>query len=154
MGVLVLCTACASAPVPKGSSASTSTSSNTLPDDGGTSTTTSSTANGEVAIDEAANGTTVHLAVGQVLALHLHSTYWAGVASSDTASLDRISNVVTPQPANSSCPPGGGCGSVTARFMARAPGTASVSATRQLCGEAFQCPPAQRSFEVQVSVGQ
>jgi hypothetical protein len=107
---------------------------------------------GEVSVDEHANGTTVDLSVGQTLLLQLHSTYWQDVTSSDPSTLRAMSPTVTPQPASSSCPPGGGCGSITVQFVALGPGTATVAASRQLCGEDVQCPSSDRSYTLLVKI--
>ncbi|MFE7532522.1 protease inhibitor I42 family protein [Kitasatospora sp. NPDC057542] len=103
-----------------------------------------------VTVDEHADHTTVKAAVGTTVTLALHSTYWSAATSS-------APDVVTPDGApttapSPSCRPGGGCGTVTASFTARAPGTARLTATRTSCGEALNCPPEQRGYEVTVDV--
>ncbi|MEV7186784.1 hypothetical protein [Kitasatospora sp. NPDC093102] len=103
-----------------------------------------------VTVDEHADHTTLKAAVGTTVTLTLHSIYWSAATSS-------APDVVTPDGApttapSPSCRPGGGCGTVTASFTARAPGTARLTATRTSCGEALNCPPEQRGYEVTVEV--
>ncbi|MFJ9446965.1 hypothetical protein ACIRRH_34705 [Kitasatospora sp. NPDC101235] len=103
-----------------------------------------------VTVDEHADRTTLKAAVGTTVTLALHSTYWSAATSS-------APEVLAPDGAPStapspSCRPGGGCGTVTAAFTARAPGTARLTATRTSCGEALNCPPEQRTYEVTVDV--
>ncbi|MFG2905462.1 hypothetical protein ACGF13_10440 [Kitasatospora sp. NPDC048286] len=103
-----------------------------------------------VTVDEHADRTTVRIAVGATLTLALHSTYWSAATSSapEVLAADGAPSTA-PSP---SCRPGGGCGTVTAAFTARAAGTARLTATRTSCGEALNCPPGQRSYEVTVDV--
>ncbi|MFD4656309.1 hypothetical protein ACFWP2_11850 [Kitasatospora sp. NPDC058444] len=103
-----------------------------------------------VTVDEHADHTTLKAAVGATVTLVLHSTYWSAATSSapDVLTPDGAPTT-TPSP---SCRPGGGCGAVTASFTARAPGTARLTATRTSCGEALNCPPEQRGYEVTVEV--
>ncbi|MFJ8623015.1 hypothetical protein ACIRD3_09215 [Kitasatospora sp. NPDC093550] len=103
-----------------------------------------------VTVDEHADHTTVRVAVGTTLTLALHSTYWSAATSSAPEVLAPTGAPSTaPSP---SCRPGGGCGTVTAAFTARAAGTARLTATRTSCGEALNCPPEQRGYEVTVEV--
>ncbi|MGW3232206.1 hypothetical protein [Kitasatospora sp. NPDC001095] len=103
-----------------------------------------------VTVDEHADRTTVRIAVGATLTLALHSTYWSPATSSapEVLAPDGVPSTA-PSP---SCRPGGGCGTVTADFTARAAGTARLTATRTSCGEALNCPPEQRTYEVTVDV--
>ncbi|MEV7770030.1 hypothetical protein [Kitasatospora sp. NPDC086791] len=103
-----------------------------------------------VTVDEHADRTTVKVAVGTTVTLALHSTYWSAATSStpDVATPDGTPTTV-PSP---SCRPGGGCGTVSTSFTAHAPGTARLTATRTTCGEARECPPEQRSYQVTVEV--
>jgi hypothetical protein len=101
-------------------------------------------------LDEADNGRTVHVAVGSAITVTLHSTYWtfapvapAGVLTANGA----------PELDGGACPPGQGCGRVTAHFTAVASGTAQVSAARTTCGEAMRCGPGQGDYQVTVVVG-
>ncbi|SOB85834.1 hypothetical protein [Streptomyces sp. 1331.2] len=103
-----------------------------------------------VTVDEHADHTTVKAAVGSTVSVGLHSTYWSAATSSAP---DVLAPSGTPTTAPSpSCRPGGGCGTVTTTFTAHAPGTARLTATRTICGEALQCPPEQGSYEVTVEV--
>ncbi|MFD5437172.1 hypothetical protein ACFWJ4_34110 [Kitasatospora sp. NPDC127067] len=103
-----------------------------------------------VTVDEHADRTTLKAAVGTTVTLALHSTYWSAATSSAPDVLAPAGPpTTTPSP---SCRPGGGCGTVTASFTARAPGTARLTATRTSCGEALNCPPEQRGYEVTVEV--
>ncbi|MEV7938973.1 hypothetical protein AB0O82_22920 [Kitasatospora sp. NPDC088264] len=101
-------------------------------------------------LDEHADGTTVPVAPGTVIRVELHSTYWSPAAGDSPRTLRPTATATTPAP---SCRPGGGCGRVTAGFLATAPGTARLSAHRTTCGEALACPPGQRAFTVTVTVG-
>jgi hypothetical protein len=110
----------------------------------------STTPGGVRTVTDTANGTTIALHVGEQLRVVLHSTYWqfdslpAGgvltVAAQPSASVD------------SSCIPGGGCGSQTALYRGAQPGRAVVTASRTTCGEAFACSPAQSRFSITVTV--
>ncbi|GAB7185046.1 hypothetical protein ATKI12_4877 [Kitasatospora sp. Ki12] len=103
-----------------------------------------------VEVDEHADRTTVDVAAGTTVTLTLHSTYWSAPASSAP---DVLAPNGTPTTAASpSCRPGGGCGTVAASFTARAPGTARLTATRTSCGEALNCPPEQRGYQLTVKV--
>ncbi|WP_030243974.1 hypothetical protein [Streptomyces sp. NRRL S-350] len=113
-------------------------------------TTPAATAPAAVTVDEHADHTTVKAAVGTTVTLALHSTYWTAATSS-------APDVVAPggaptTAASPSCRPGGGCGTVTTAFTARTPGTAHLTATRTACGEALNCPPEQRTYDVTVEV--
>ena len=50
------------------------------------------------------------------------------------------------------CPPGFGCGSVTAPFKAVGGGTAHIRATRTNCGEALKCSRSQGRYDVTIRV--
>ncbi|MEU9047096.1 MULTISPECIES: hypothetical protein [unclassified Kitasatospora] len=103
-----------------------------------------------VTVDEHADHTTVKVAVGTTITLALHNTYWSAATSSAP---DVVTPNGTPTTAPSpSCRPGGGCGTVTASFAAHAPGSAHLTATRTSCGEALNCPPEQRAYDVTVEV--
>ncbi|MFE0459976.1 hypothetical protein ACFW1A_12080 [Kitasatospora sp. NPDC058965] len=101
-------------------------------------------------VDEHANGSTVHLALGGTLVLTLHSTYWSAVASSAPGVLSESGS---PGSSPGTCPPGGGCGTVTTVFRAQAAGSSRLTASRTSCGEAMPCPPDQRTYQVTVVVG-
>jgi hypothetical protein len=100
-----------------------------------------------------ANGTILHMRVGERLELTLSSTYWQVHGSSAPAVLRQNGRgTVLPRP--STCPaiPGLGCAPIRVLFTAIAPGTAVVSASRTTCGEALRCAPDQRHFSLTVVV--
>ncbi|HUZ56500.1 MAG TPA: hypothetical protein VMU94_28745 [Streptosporangiaceae bacterium] len=100
-----------------------------------------------------ANGRTLHVKVGERLNLILSSTYWQVRRSSAPAVL-RQDGAATPLPRPSSCPkiPGLGCTPVRTSFLALAPGTAVITASRTTCGEALRCAADQRHFRVTIVV--
>ncbi|PYC77991.1 hypothetical protein C7C46_16735 [Streptomyces tateyamensis] len=100
-------------------------------------------------LDEHANGTTVRVAAGGTVVVTLHSAYWSALTSSAPAVLAPAGS---PSTSPGTCPPGGGCGTVTAVFRASSPGTAQLTASRTSCGEALACAPDQRSYQVTVTV--
>jgi hypothetical protein len=103
-----------------------------------------------VTVRDAANGTTVKIRVGTRLTVRLGSTYWTFQGSSNPAVLRQAGNPkVTP---SGGCVPGAGCGTATARFLARHAGTATVRASRTACGEALKCTGGQGSYSVTVVV--
>ena len=83
-----------------------------------------------VAVDDAANGTTVELPRGARLTVTLHSTYWQLAAPADASVLD-VSTVPAARP-DPSCRsiPGAGCGTVTAVYTATGTGTTTLTAHR------------------------
>ncbi|MBV6696817.1 protease inhibitor I42 family protein [Kitasatospora aureofaciens] len=108
------------------------------------------TAPAGVVLDEHANQTTLKVVAGSTIEVDLHSTYWPAPTSSAP---DTVAPNGAPTTAPSpSCRPGGGCGTVTTHFTARTPGTAHLTATRTTCGEALNCPPDQRTYDVTVEV--
>ncbi|MFJ9770500.1 hypothetical protein ACIRVF_04575 [Kitasatospora sp. NPDC101157] len=113
-------------------------------------TTTALTTPAPVTADEHANHTTLKVAVGATVSVQLHGTYWSAVTSSATDLLAPAGAPTTaPAP---SCRPGGGCGTVTASFVARTAGTAHLTTSRTSCGEAVNCSPDQRSYDVTIEV--
>jgi predicted secreted protein len=116
-----------------------------------TPATTTSPAAGTTTLTDADNGRTVALRVGERLRVVLASTYWELQPSSDPTVLQADGQpVVAPQ--RNGCVVGQGCGTVTAEFTAHAPGSATVTATRTTCGEALACAPADRRYQVVVTV--
>jgi len=102
------------------------------------------------------NGGTIVLRPGQKLKVVLSSTYWQFQDSSDRAVL-RLDG--QPQyaprstdPSGASCVPGQGCGTATAIFRAISAGQATVTATRNACGEALRCTGSQGSYMLNVIV--
>jgi hypothetical protein len=80
----------------------------------------------------------------------LHSTYWSFTSPPSTVVAAEGPASVAPDLGG--CVPGGGCGTVTIRYRALAPGSASVSAHRDSCGEARACGPGQGDWQVVVGV--
>lgn len=102
-----------------------------------------------VAVGDADNGTTVTLFPGERLTVALGSTYWTFQGSSNPAVLRQVGQpVVSP----GSCPPGVGCGQVSATFTAVQQGHADVIASRSSCGEALSCTGGAGSYRVSVVV--
>jgi predicted secreted protein len=132
---------------PPGTSSPTSSVASTL-----TPTRVSTTAGSTtVTATEEDNGRTVRLRQGQQLHVVLHSTYWTMKPVTQSQVLSAGGDpVISPQP--SGCVAGGGCGTVTARYDAVAPGRTEVTATRTSCGEAMGCTAADATWMVAVLV--
>ena len=79
----------------------------------------------------------------------LDSTFWEFAPLPGTVL--RVDIAPRPQPA-ASCIPGGGCGAVTATFLAVGHGTVDVSAHRSICGEAMACSAKAGTFVLHVTV--
>jgi hypothetical protein len=107
---------------------------------------------GPVAVSDNASGRKVHLCLGQTMMLQLHSTYWEGITSSDEGVLWQSGPTRVQLPPTSACVPGGGCGTLTTRFLAAARGTARITAHRRLCGEDVECAPSKQVFMLTVVV--
>ncbi|WP_145905693.1 hypothetical protein [Kitasatospora viridis] len=110
--------------------------------------TTASSAPPPLRLTDSANGTTVAAEVGQQVVIHLTSSYWSPVSSSDA-------KLLTPGTVSSSpvsCPPGEGCASVDFPFTAEAAGSVQLTASRHVCGEAKPCAPDQTNFLVTVRI--
>lgn len=106
---------------------------------------------GSATVTDRAKGHTIRLRLGEALRVVLSSTYWTFHDSSDTAVLRLMgSPQVRPQP--SGCVAGGGCGTATATYRAKAAGRAQVIATRKSCGEAMGCTAASGRFVLYVVV--
>jgi len=104
-----------------------------------------------IAASDAENGRTIMVRVGDRVSVVLDSTYWNFAGSSNVrvmAPAGRPS--VSPEP--SGCVPGGGCGTDTAAFVAIAPGTAQISASRTTCGEALRCTGSAGRYHLTVEV--
>lgn len=99
---------------------------------------------------DADNGHTVTLAVGQQLQVRLGSTYWRFDADTSGPAL-RMVGAPTVNPTGG-CPPGEGCGAVTAMFQAASPGRAAVTALRNSCGEARGCTAGQGGYRLSVII--
>lgn len=101
---------------------------------------------------EADNGRTVTLAVGDHLVVRLASTYWR-FAGSTTAVLRSVGQpAVAASAPGVGCVPGGGCGTVTATYLAVASGDTVVAADRTTCGEARGCTGTQGTYRLHVLV--
>jgi hypothetical protein len=98
---------------------------------------------------ETDNGRTLSMARGEQLVVTLHSTYWTFGGAPSSAVLQEVGQPVA---SPGSCPPGVGCGQVTATFTAVGPGRADVTASRSSCGEALSCAGGAGSFRVSVVV--
>jgi hypothetical protein len=105
-----------------------------------------------LAVDDAANGTTVTLPRGARLTVTLHSTYWQLAAPADAHVL-AVSSAPAARP-DPSCRsiPGTGCGTLTAVYTAAGTGTTMLTAHRDSCGEALRCTPAQSDWSVRIRV--
>src|SRR5215472_15681400 len=77
-----------------------------------------------VTVSDADNGRTVTIAPGQRLTVTLGSTYWTIGASSNPSVLRQVGQPVA---SPGSCPPGVGCGEVSATFAAVQSGRADVT---------------------------
>ncbi|HET9728879.1 MAG TPA: PASTA domain-containing protein [Acidimicrobiia bacterium] len=102
-------------------------------------------------LGDADNGHTVQARVGQEIDINLDSTYWQFDTTLNRAIVDYSSGGVTVV-TTPGCVPGGGCGTITGHFIARAVGTAVISASRTSCGEALACAPAQSHWSVTIHV--
>lgn len=103
-----------------------------------------------VTVTESDNGRMVAVAHGNEVLVTLHSTYWSLQPIANPTVLALLGGPqVTPA---GGCVPGAGCGTVTARYQALAPGQATITATRQSCGEALSCSPSAGTFRVTVVV--
>lgn len=103
----------------------------------------------QVLVGDRDRGTSVVLHRGQVLVVRLASTQWEDPSATGD-SLRRQG--VTRVPDLTHCPPGWGCGTTTARFIAVKTGAAHVRATRTSCGEARACIGNEGSFAIAVQV--
>jgi hypothetical protein len=103
-----------------------------------------------VQVGDKRDGGTVALQPGQRLRVVLHSTYWEFKRVAEPTVLHLVSApVVAPK---AGCVPGQGCGTVTALYIARAAGIATVKAERTSCGEAMGCTGDAGSWTVTVHV--
>ena len=107
-----------------------------------------------LALSEISNGRTFAVAPGEPITLTLHSTYWHVLALATPRSLRQrgTTHVVGVLPAPSHCVPGQGCGTVSAHYVALAPGLVRLRATRTSCGEALKCSPAQSSWTALIRI--
>ena len=99
-----------------------------------------------------ANGSTVHVAVGDKVAVILGSTYWNFAASSAPGVVRQIGPVRLVH-TTKTCVPGGGCQPKRATYKALSRGTAVISAHRVSCGEALACTGSRGRFRLTIVVG-
>ena len=106
-----------------------------------------------VIIGDSANGSTLHVPVGGRIEVELGSTSWTFNPPSNPAVLEPAPHI-GPLPMIM-CPmiPGSGCGTAAQDYLAQAPGTSVVSASRVSCGEALRCTGTAGEFSVTVMVG-
>jgi hypothetical protein len=103
-------------------------------------------------VTESDAGHTVVVPRGTTVLLVLHSTYWTFDGSSNSGVLRASSAEAHHPDPPGTCMPGMGCGTVEQSFTALAVGTASLSAHRSTCGEAFPCSAKNSSFHVEIHV--
>jgi hypothetical protein len=103
-----------------------------------------------VTVTDADNGRTVAVTAGDRVTVTLASTYWTFRGSSNPAVLRQVGQPVA---SPGSCPPGVGCGQVSATFIAVQQGRADVTASRSSCGEALSCTGGSGSYLVTIVVG-
>jgi len=108
-----------------------------------------STGLGQVTLTWQDKGHSVKVSRGTRIVVKLKSTYWHNFRSSNRAVVKR-SGTVTRKPGD--CPPGFGCGTVTATFKAVRSGKAHLFASRTNCGEAFKCSKSQGRYDVTIRV--
>jgi hypothetical protein len=103
-----------------------------------------------VTLSDTDDGRSVAVRTGDVVVVVLHSTYWRFTTpASATVAADGEPTVA---PTMQGCVPGGGCGTVTARYRATSRGTAALRAHRDSCGEALACTGGQGDWQVQLTV--
>lgn len=109
-----------------------------------------------VTLTEADNGHAITLHRGQNVQVILHSTFWSFDAGTNTSVLARQGDTQYHPvlPGRDGCPsiPGMGCGTAVQNYLADAPGTSTVTASRTSCGEVLMCSPNQGTWTVDVTV--
>jgi len=105
--------------------------------------------NGTLNLDEKANGTTVHVHLGDTVVVTLHSTYWSFLPTASLA-LQPFAPVATAPATGCGQPVGGGCGTVTASYNIGHVGSGKLHAHRDTCGEALRCVGKQADWSVTV----
>lgn len=101
-------------------------------------------------VDDTANGTTVHVRVGDTVRVTLHSTYWQ-MDPPSTSALKAGDSTVAASLGPGSVP-GSGTGTVVTSYLIVHSGTTKITAQRTSCGEALLCPPNLRSYVVRLAV--
>ena len=101
--------------------------------------------------DESSDGGTITLRPGQRLLVTLHSTSWK--LATPTSTVVRLSGTPKAKP-GADCPsiPGTGCGTLTAKYVARRAGTSVLAAHRDSCGEALRCVGTAGDWRVTLAV--
>jgi LPXTG-motif cell wall-anchored protein len=100
-----------------------------------------------VTVKDADKGTTVTTHPGDTVVVTLGSTAWTIDAAKGAALStqgEQTNTVTRPGP--------GAPGTTSRRYLAVATGTATISASRQSCGEALKCTPEQAAFSVTLAV--
>jgi hypothetical protein len=106
-----------------------------------------------VTVTDADNGRTITLAVGDHLTVRLASTYWPFADLSSSTILSNVGGpTVTASPPGVGCVPGGGCGTVTATYLAIAAGKATVAVDRTSCGEARGCTGTEGTYRLHILI--
>ena len=106
-----------------------------------------------LAADESDNGRSIAAAVGDLLVVTLHSTYWQFAEPAGGAILRATGPVSIAPTRRTRCVPGQGCGTVTESFRAMSAGRVVITAKRTSCGEARACTGKSGSYQVSVVVG-
>jgi hypothetical protein len=105
----------------------------------------------DTTLTEEANGSTVTVITYATVHVILHSTYWTFQPVSDSRVLGVLREpVITPDA--SVRIPGTGSGTITLDLRAVGPGQATLSASRETCGEALRCAEDQRTYSVTIIV--
>lgn len=92
------------------------------------------------------------IAVGQKLTVTLNSTYWQFGSPSNISIVTPDGQAVAAACAAPPPYPGSGCGTVVQDYHGVRAGTAVLNASRNSCGEALACAPAQSSWKLTVLV--
>lgn len=116
---------------------------------GGSSNPPDQATNGTLSIDEKANGTTVHVRLGDTIEVTLHSTYWSFLPT-DGLALQPFAPAQTAPATNCGGPVGSGCGTVTTSYNVGHVGTSTLKAHRDTCGEALRCVGSDANWSVTV----
>ena len=105
--------------------------------------------NGTLNLDEKANGTTVHVHLGDTVIVTLHSTYWSFLPTASLA-LQPFAPAQTAPATTCGQPVGTGCGTVVASYNIGHVGSGTLRAHRDSCGEALRCIGKQADWSVTV----
>lgn len=114
-------------------------------------TTVASQAPAAVALADADTGRSVTVRRGGTVTVVLHSTYWTFAAPSN-GSVVQAQGAPVVVADRQGCVPGGGCGTVTAKYAAVGDGQATLSAHRDSCGEAMRCQGTAGDWRVTIVV--